>query len=140
MSQKPNTTADMDSQMLGGCSVFVASSLITYGLAVWPFFVMQPLWESHPLLTATGLAAAGTTIFTLIIGKRAVMAGGFGNLAGVASAGVFVYLTLNHVVPLDAMQKQTITQWDPSVGYIIPILWFVLTLLIVLVQLMRSKA
>lgn len=90
-------------------------------------------------MTAAGIGIFGTLVFTLIVGKRGVMAGGFGNIAGVAAGGVFVYLSLEHVVPLDALQRKTLVEWESWTAFVLPLGWLGLIMGIVIALLLRSK-
>lgn len=127
----PEKPMDMDAQMLGGCSAFVISSLMTYGLGVWPFFVFAPLYQAVPLFTALGISVAITLVFAVVVAKRAHMAGGFGAVAGVAALGVFFYLAISQSVPLEARLNKEAIEYPTEVGVYAPMIWGLATALLV---------
>lgn len=86
---------DFDAQMLFGCTAFVITSLITYLLAVWPWFAF-PATHTVPVL---GLAVACGFVPSAAFGiagmRRAGLAGGCGYLGGIMATAIFVHLRMD---------------------------------------------
>jgi hypothetical protein len=88
---------DMDTHMLFGCSGFVLSSFVSYGLAVWPFFVWMDahVLASLALAMAAGLPAA--YIFGAVVSRKFGIAGAAGFIGGMVSTSIFLYLRFEQV-------------------------------------------
>lgn len=89
---------DMDTQMLGGCSTFVAASFLTYFIGVWPFLIFRDL---H-LLRVLGMSAAFGLLPALVFGalasRRAGAAAACGFVGGAAAIAIFLHLRLDQVM------------------------------------------
>ncbi|MFQ3667849.1 MAG: hypothetical protein SNJ61_03035, partial [Fimbriimonadaceae bacterium] len=78
MPEPAGKKPDLDTQMLAGCTGFVAAALAGYGLAVWPFFVFPEAHTARHLLYC--LAAGGIPASLLGVGmaRRFGLAGSAG--------------------------------------------------------------
>lgn len=84
----------MDREMLRGCTLFVASSLISYFMGVWPFVAFAELLEIRRLAFALAFSAIPVAIFVAFLARRGGVPGLTGSLAGVFAITIFLFLRM----------------------------------------------
>lgn len=110
--------------MLGGCSAFVFCAFISYGLGVFPFFLVNDqLWSWSGLGIAAGVGAAANLLFTVISSRLAGTAAWFGCIGGTLAVGVFLFLTLEKVTPLTRGPTDPPVEWPSSMAVALPLAW-----------------
>lgn len=120
---------DLDTQMIGGCSGFVASSVFTYALGIWPFFLLSS--QMH-LLATLGLAAAlgllPAAIFGGLIGSRWGLAPACGFFGGALTVAVFLYLSLGQVAMGHSVPDLPKPDYPASFAWLLPAGWILASL------------
>ena len=119
---------DFDTQMLAGCTTFVAVSLLSYGLAVWPYFVFQNTYELKSLALASGIGL----IPAALVGGYAVWrwglaaAGGF--VSGSLATAIFLMLRLKQVLLTEGIKDLPQAEFPESWQYLVPGAWMLVVL------------
>ncbi len=129
---------DMDTVLLRGCTVFVAASLLTYGLGVWPFIVREDLfsWAGIGLAAAFGLLPV--TIFGAVCARRGGLPGGAGFLGGAMALTIFLYLRFKQIGLGFEMRDVPKPEFDRSFIWMGPLGWMLWTLLVALFFVLKS--
>ncbi len=89
--------ADMDTQMLGGCTFFVAVSFLTYFVAVWPFIVFGDLHTLPGLLRASLFGLLPSCLFGVYAMLRGGLPAATGFVGGSLAVAIFGYLRLDQL-------------------------------------------
>lgn len=121
--------ADMDTQMLGGCSAFVVSAFITYGLGIWPFFVLPNLHLLQPLAYATAIGLGTTCVFGALASWRGGLAPACGFFAGSLTLAVFLHLFQNQIALGHTVPDLPRPDYPASMGVFLPLGWTLIALL-----------
>lgn len=119
--------ADLDTQMLSGCTGFVAAALAGYGLAVWPFFVFPEAHTVRHLLLC--LAAGGLPASLLGVGmaRRFGLAGSAGFLGGGMATAVFLFLRLEQAVMFRGVPDAPQPEYPDFFKVLVPLAWVLWT-------------
>ncbi len=124
---------DMDSQMLGGCSVFVFTSFATYALGIWPFFLLTDLHLLQRVLLACALGMGPAAVLGAVFGARGGLAPACGFFGGAVTVAVFLYLSLRQVALGHTLPDLPRPDYPPTFSALIPIAWVACALLICVV-------
>mgnify|MGYP005836536831 CR=1 FL=1 len=119
--------ADLDAQMLSGCTGFVAAALSGYGLAIWPFFVFPDAHTVRHLLFC--LAAGGIPSSLLGVGasRRFGLAGAAGFVGGGMAAAVFLFLRLEQAVMFRGVPDAPQPEYPDFLKVLVPAAWVLWT-------------
>lgn len=135
---------DMDTQMLFGCTGFVATSLTTYGLSVWPFLAFP---RTHLMLTlaiASACAFVPALIFGAFASRRFSLPGACGFVSGAMATAIFLYLRLEQAQAGRTVRELPRPDYPASWTWMIPVAWLLLCLCAALVSVriepVRSQA
>jgi hypothetical protein len=129
---------DLDSQMLAGCSCFVGVSLISYALAVWPFFVFQKTWELKTLAFASLFGLVPAAVFgSYTVRKWGLPAAG-GFIGGALATAIFLLLRLSQVMLQQGVRDLPQPEFPSSWQYLVPGAWM-LAVLILCILLIRKE-
>lgn len=135
----PPKERDMDSQMLFGCSAFVAMSLMSYFLAVWPFFVLP---DTHLLLGLAVSCAAGMVpalAFGAFGTRKFGLAGMCGHLGGAMATAVFLFLRLEQMMLGNTVQQLPRPEYPSSWVWMVPTVYVLAALLLGIVLLPKGQ-
>lgn len=130
---------DMDTQMLFGCTSFVGASFITYGLAIWPFFVIDDQHLTSQFLLAAGLGGLPALAFGVYCARKYGLAGGCGFFGGATAVGIFHFLHLQQLMIGHVNREIPEPEFPESWKWIVPTIWLVVALAMVLAFLRRSE-
>lgn len=120
----------MDSQMLFGCSGFVVTSFVVYGLAIWPFLVWLRVDELGTLLLASAAGLPVAFILGVFAARKFEIAGAAGFIGGMVAASIFLHLRFKQVF-LEAAARQIEEPHYPAwIQWFAPIAVVVASLLI----------
>lgn len=130
---------DFESQILAGCSVFVAGSLTTYFLSIWPMLVFQGLAQLNVMLWSLAAGLGPAFVFGIFLCRKAGLAGGCAFCAGSLTVSVFIYLRFEQIV-IDSITKAGMKPEYPTwLGWLIPLLWSLTAVGATLIALPRSE-
>ena len=130
---------DFDTQMLAGCTAFVAVSVLSYGLAVWPYFVFPNTHELRALALASGLGL----IPAAVAGGYAVWkwglaaAGGF--VSGSLATAIFLMLRLKQVLLTEGIEDLPQAEFPQSWQYLVPGAWMLVVLALAALLLRKEE-
>jgi len=88
---------DTDTVMLIGCSGFVATSLVTYCLVVWPYFVFSGIHLFDALMKASAFAMVPALVFGALSVRKFGLPSACGFVGGGMATAVFLFLRLTEV-------------------------------------------
>ncbi|MBL8059485.1 MAG: hypothetical protein JNK63_02075 [Chthonomonas sp.] len=124
-------TADMDTQMIGGCSGFVAAAMITYVLGIWPFFALHPrIHELPTLILSCTMGLIPASVFGAFVGFRWGLATGCGFFGGALTISVFLYLSLQQAALGHTVRELPVPDYPASFMWWIPFAWILISLVI----------
>lgn len=129
---------DFDSQMLAGCTAFVGTSVLSYLLAVWPFFILPDMNRVVVLAADFGLGFvpfAGLGIYST---RKAALPGACGFLGGALATAVFLSLRLQQVMLGLKLRDLPQPEYPPSFVWLVPVAWLLLTLCIIAIFLQKG--
>lgn len=130
---------DFDTQMLAGCTTFVAVSLLVYGLSVWPYFVFQNTHELKALALASSLGlipaalAGGYSVWKWGLAA----AGGF--VSGALATAIFLMLRLKQVLLTEGIEDLPQAEFPPSWQYLVPGAWMLVVLALIALLLRKEE-
>lgn len=123
--------ADMDTQMIGGCSVFVSASLLTYGIAIWPFFALHPrIYELGTLTTACVSGLLPAAAFGAFASIKWGLPAGCGFFGGALTTAVFLYLSLQQAALGHTVRELPVPEYPAAFMWWIPSMWLVVALVV----------
>ncbi len=117
---------DTDAIMLAGCTGFVSASLITYVLAIWPFFVFTEIYLISGLVRCALVGLTPALIFGAYVTRRFGLAPAAGFVGGGLSAGIFLYLRMVEVNLRRAQPDMAQPDYPESWVWIGPLGWVLL--------------
>lgn len=133
------TERDTDTVMLVGCTGFVVSSLITYVIAIWPFFLFT---ETHRLLQLAQCALLGllpALLFGAYVTRRFGLASAAGFIGGGLSATIFLYLRLLEVNLRRVQRGLEQPDFPESWVWLAPFAWVLMLFLVVAIMIRPSE-
>jgi hypothetical protein len=133
------TPKDMDTQMLFGCSGFVAASFSVYLLAVWPHAVWS---QTHALAVLARCLIVGNgpaLLAGLVWTRKFGLAGGAGVIGGSVASSVFLYLRLQQVMAFKGIPEAPQPEYPDSWAWLLPLAWVVLQVLAVVLVLPKGE-
>lgn len=139
LDQPAKRAQDMDAAMLAGCTGFVGASLLTYVLAVWPWFVFD---TTHRIATLglCGLVGGGPAVVVGIVAvRRYGLAGACGFVGGGLATAIFMFLRLEQVVALRGDRRMPQPEFPDMWRWLVPVAYLAVVLLVVSVALPRSE-
>ena len=126
--------ADMDVQMIGGCSSFVAAALITYVLSIWPFFALHSrMHELGALTSACALGLVPASAFGAFAGGRWGLPTACGFFGGAMTTAVFLYLMLQQASLGHTVRELPVPDYPATFMWWIPLGWLVFALMIAII-------
>jgi hypothetical protein len=123
---------------MNGCATIVVLSFTTYGLVVWPFFVM-PEYTIFGLLTIIVLGMAPATVFGALAVRRAGLAGAAGFFGGAMASAVFIFLRLQQTQLGRLSYELPDPEYPAAWGWMLPLAWFLFSGGIAAVLLPKEK-
>lgn len=117
---------DTDAIMLAGCTGFVSSALITYLLAIWPFFLFTEIHLSAELLRCALIGLLPALVFGGYVTRRFGLAAAAGFVGGGMSAGIFLYLRLMEVNLRRVQREMAQPDFPEAWVWIGPMAWVLL--------------
>jgi hypothetical protein len=138
LSRKQKPAKDMDSLMLAGCTGFVGTSILSYGLAVWPFMVLQETQRAVTLGWGALLGLLPAAILGVVAARKFNLPGACGFVGGSMAMSVFLYLRLQQVMLAKGSTDLPHPDFPDSWGWAIPLGWLVLSVFLAVIALPRS--
>ncbi len=131
LTKAVKTGPDMDTQMIGGCSGFVGSALITYALGIWPFFLFNAsVHLLAQLLLSSLLGLIPASVFGAIVGRRWGLAPACGFFGGAITVAVFLYLSLNQVAMGHTIADLPRPDYPAAFAWLLPLAWILFALVV----------
>lgn len=130
---------DMDSAMLLGCSGFVTESLLSYALAVWPWFVVDAMHQIPKLALAMALGGIPALVVGAIGCRKFGLPAACGFVGGGLSTAIFMYLRLQQVVAVRGNYQFPQPEYPNLWVWLVPGAWLMVVVLAVAVLLPRSE-
>ena len=130
---------DFESVIIAGCTGFVASAIITYVLAVWPFLVFQQLELLKYLIMCIGFGPLIAYLFGLITCRKFGLPGACGFIAGAMSVLVFLSLRMDQVFLSAAAGQLKQVQYPESFRILVPTIWMLGAVAIALIFTPRKE-
>lgn len=138
LSRKQKPAKDMDSLMLAGCTGFVGASILSYGLAVWPFMAFQETQRATTIAWGALLGLLPAAILGVFAARKFNLPGACGFVGGSMAMSVFLYLRLQQVMAGNASTDLPHPDYPESWGWMIPLGWLLLSIVLAVVALPRS--
>lgn len=91
---------DMDTVMLFGCSGFLVEAVASYGLTVWPWFVVPQMHQIGGLALAFALGAVPAIATGVMATRKFGLPGACGFAGGALASAIFMFLRLQQLVAL----------------------------------------
>lgn len=130
---------DFDSQMLSGCGTFVALSLLTYGLAVWPHILFHQTYLLNTLLLDCAIGMIPAILLGGWSTRRHGMPGAGGFLGGAMAAAVFLNLRLKQIVMMEGTRDLPQAEFPASWQYLLPGAWLLVVLALIGLLIRREE-
>ncbi len=130
---------DTDTVMLFGCGGFVLSSLITYGLAIWPFFVFSDTHILGNLIKASIFGPLPTLLFGAIVTRRFGLSSACGFVGGAMTTAVFLFLRLTEVNLRRNQRDLAQPDYPSSWATIYPVVWLLIAIIVAAVFIRSSE-
>lgn len=112
---------------MAGCSAIVLVSVVSYGLAAWPWFVVEE-YRTSGLAAALGLGAGSAVVFGAVAAYRLRLAGAVGFVGGSLASAAFMYLRLQHTFAAKLDPQLPDPEYPESWAVGIPLGWTLLAL------------
>lgn len=129
---------DFESQLMAGCTTIVLSSLITYGLTVWPFLSL-PEYSIVGLCNILLFGAVPATIFGVIVSRKFALAGAAGYFGGAMAGAVFMQIRLQQTMLARFVKDLPKPDYPESMAWIVPVSWFLFSALMAWIFCTREK-
>jgi hypothetical protein len=88
---------DFEAHLMGGCMVIVISSVLVFGMSIWPF-IPFPEYSVQGLKQIALFGAVPALVFAAIVSFRFGLAGGAGSVGGALAATIFIFLDLQQTM------------------------------------------
>lgn len=124
---------DMDSQMLVGCTGFVAASFSAYFLSIWPFLVWISIEQIHVLALTLAAGTVPPLILGAVVSRKAGLAGAAGFVGGMLAASIFLYLRFEQLFMEALARRIPEPEYPQALQYMIPSATIIATVLVALV-------
>jgi hypothetical protein len=131
-------TKDFESQLMGGCSAFVVTSLLLFGISVAPFLVIADIATFKNLLTALGVAGVLVAPLGALATRKAAIPGASGTMAAALATAIFLLLRMQQVGMTRLVPDLIPPEWPPALEWLVPLIWVVAMFAVVLVFLKRE--
>jgi hypothetical protein len=116
--------------MLAGCSAFVAISLVSYGLAVWPHFVFHQTYQLKILGLDCAIGMLPTAILGAVATRRFGLAAAGGFISGALATAIFLLLRLKQVLLMEGIRDLPQPEFPQSWQYFVPAAWMLTALIV----------
>jgi hypothetical protein len=130
---------DMDTAMLGGCTIFIITSAGAYLLSVWPHFLYPTTDKAATLRLCSELGLIPSLLFGIVMARRFRLAGACGFVGGALTTSVFLFLRIQQVFVTAGSSQGPTPNYPASLMYLIPIGWVALSILIAIVATPRER-
>lgn len=130
---------DFDSQMIAGCSGFVATSVITYGLAVAPHFAFVDTYRLNVLILACAAGMIPAWLWGGFATRKFGLAGAAGFVGGSLAAAIFFLLNLKRILLREGLKDLPQPEFPASWQYLVPGVFLLCTFLVVAFTLRRDE-
>jgi hypothetical protein len=131
LPHKARAAKDMDSLMIAGCAGFVGTSLFSYFLTVWPFFVFQTTHRLDTIGTCALLGFAPAAALGVLATRRFNLPGACGFIGGSMATCVFLYLRLQQIMLGKGSPDFPQPDFPDSFVWMLPMAWLAVSVLIV---------
>lgn len=130
---------DTDTVMLFGCAGFVSSSLLTYFLAIWPFFLFTEIYLTAGLLRCALFGLLPALAFGGYVTRRFGLAASAGFVGGALAAAIFLYLRLIEVNLRRNQRDLAQPDFPESWIWIVPLGWVLLVAFVAVLLIKPSE-
>ncbi len=136
---KNRKPADMDTQMLFGCSGFVGSSIGTFLLTVWPHMVYMNITSMRALYIGALLGMLPAAITGAWVTRRFGIAGSAGFIAGSIASAVFLNLRLRQGTMLRGVPQAPQPEYPDVFVWLLPVGWVIVAIVVCLLFIAREE-
>lgn len=130
---------DMDTHMIAGCAGFVAASLLTYFLALWPHLVFHEGYRLQTLATALALGFLPACVLGAFAARRSGLPGACGFLGGTMAFAVFLHLRLEQFLAARGSRDLPQPEYPDSFQWVVPLLALAAAALVAAAALPKSE-
>lgn len=103
--QEPLDDTNFDSRMTIGCGVFVVVSLLTFFIAIAPFFVWTEHWKLAELIKCMGVGLGLASIIHFFAVRVFEVPAAIASLATSVVFAIFLYLRIDQITLLSGANK-----------------------------------
>lgn len=130
---------DTDTVMLFGCTTFVFAAILTYGLGILPFFLIDQQHIGNRLLIGTLIGAGAGVFLGFFASRGSFIVGACGYLGGSMAAATFLLLRIQQI--LLAKDIKDLPQPDfPEIWvWTLPAGWVCLAAIVALLGLLSGR-
>ncbi len=122
------TQPDMDTAMLGGCTIFIITSAGAYLLSVWPHFLYPTTDKAATLRLCSELGLIPSLFFGIVMARKFRLAGACGFVGGALTTSVFLFLRIQQVFVTAGSSQGPTPNYPVALMYLIPIGWVLLAI------------
>lgn len=133
------TERDTDTVMLFGCTGFVSSSLLTYFLAIWPFFLFTEIYLVAGLAKSAAAGLLPALVFGAYVTRRFGLPAAAGFVGGGLAAAIFLYLRLVEVNLRRAQRDLAQPDFPEAWVWIVPLAWVLMLAVIAMLMIKPSE-
>ncbi len=130
---------DMDSHMIAGCAGFVAASLLTYFLALWPHLAFPDGYRLDTLLAALGFGLLPACVLGAFAARRSGLPGACGFLGGMMAFAVFLHLRIQQFLAARGSRDLPQPEYPDSFEWAVPVLVLLLAAAVAALALPKSE-
>jgi hypothetical protein len=129
----------MDTHMLVGCTSFVAASFVSYGLSIWPFFLVPEQHLAANFLFAMAAGLLPSLAFSAFCARKAGLAGACGFFGGATAAAIFLHLHLTQLLIGQYNRELPKPEYNDSWKWLMPGIWLLAALIVSLLFLPKNE-
>ncbi len=130
---------DLDTQMLFGCSGFVATSMASYVVSVAPHLVWTDVHRAATLAACSAAGLIPASVLGVYATRRFGLPGGAGFLGGALAFSVFLFLRIQQVMTFRHAREAPQPDYPAAWVWMAPVGWVLFAGLLIFVFLPRSE-
>lgn len=130
---------DMDTVMLFGCGGFVMAAFLVYGLAIWPFFLIQDVFTSAQLAKVCAMGLLPAALAGGIIARKGGLAAACGVIGGALTTAIFLFLRLQQLFVAAVAKTDQPPEFPETLQFLVPLAFVLAILLLVVVFLPKRE-
>lgn len=130
---------DVDTVMLIGCGGFILAAVISYVMAIWPYFAFPEVHLMKGLAFSCALGFIPTLIFGAYVTRRHGLAAACGFVGGGMTTAIFLFLRLTEVQLRRGSRDMGQPDYPSSWVWIIPLVWLIVVFATAMLFIKRSE-